>query len=66
MRRDNVAAVTWVNKYGGVKDRRACLLVRMLGRLETRDGWSRAAKHIAGVQNTLADGISRWPPAELP
>ena len=48
---DNVAAVTWVNRYGGVRDKRACLLMRMLGRLEIKGGWNHDAKHIPGVQN---------------
>ena len=39
--------------------------MRMLGRLEIQGGWRYDAKHIPGVQNTLADGISRWPRSEL-
>ena len=35
--------------------------MRMLGRLEIKGGWNHTAKHIPGVQITLADGISRWP-----
>ena len=35
--------------------------MRMLGRLESTGGWNYTAKHIPGVRNTLADGISRWP-----
>ena len=58
MRGDNVAAVTWVNRCGEARDKRACLLMRMLGRLEIKSGWSHDVKHIPGVQNTLADGIS--------
>lgn len=65
MRGDNVAAVTWSNRCGGARDKRACLLMRMLGRLEISGGWGYNAKHIPGVQNVLADGISRWPRAEL-
>ena len=65
MRGDNVAAVTWVNRCGGATDKRACLLMRMLGRLEIDGGWSHDAKHMPGVQNTLADGISRWPRTEI-
>ena len=65
MRGDNIAAVTWVNNYGGARDKRACLLMRMLGRLEIKGGWSHVAKHVPGVENTLADGISSWPRAEL-
>ena len=62
---DNVAAVTWVNRCGGAKDKRACLLMRMLGRLEITWGWNHVATHIPGVQNTLADGISRWSRPDL-
>lgn len=40
-------------------------MMRMLGRLEIRGGWRYSAKHIPSVQNKLADGISRWPRAEL-
>ena len=39
--------------------------MRMLGRLEIKGRWSHLARHIPGVENTLADGISRWPRAEL-
>ena len=52
LRGDNVAAVSWVNKCGGAKDKRACLLIRMLGRLEIKGGWSHVAKHIPGVKTT--------------
>ena len=65
MRGDNTAAVSWVNKCGGARDKRAGLLMRMLGRLEIKGGRSHAAKHIPGVQNVLVNGISRWPCAEL-
>ena len=40
-------------------------MMRMLGRLEIQGGWRYDAKHISGVQNTLADGISCWPRSEL-
>ena len=65
MRGYNVAAVTWVNRCGGAMDKRVCLLMSMLGRLEIKGGWSHDAKHIPGVQNTLADGISRWARTEM-
>ena len=54
-------AVSWVNKNGGAKDRRAGPLMRLLGRMEITSGWRHIAKHIPGLDNTLADGISRWP-----
>ena len=56
-----MAAVSWITRCGGARDKRACLLVRLLGRLELKGGWNPTAKHIPGVRNTLADGISRWP-----
>ena len=62
---DNFAAVTWANRCGGARDKRAGPMMRMLGRLEIQGGWRYDAKHIPGVQNTLADGISRWPRSEL-
>ena len=65
MRGDNMAAVTWSNRCGGAKDKRACLMMRMLGRLEISGEWSYEANHIPGVQNTLADGISLWPLSEV-
>ena len=35
-------------------------MMRMMGCLEMRSGWCFRAKHVKGVANTLADGISRW------
>ena len=63
MRGDSTSAVSWISPCGGVRDKRACLLMmRMLGRLEIKGGCNHTAKHIPGVRNTLADGIiSRWP-----
>ena len=60
LRGDNVSAVSWVNECGGAKDRRAGILMRILGRMEIASGWCHIAKHIPGLDNTLADGISRW------
>ena len=59
MRGDNKAAVSWITRCGGARDKRAFLLMRMLGRLELTGGWTPTAKHIPGVRNTLADDISR-------
>ena len=50
MRGDNMAAVTWLNKCGGAKDKRAFLLMRMLGHLQTKDVCSHGAKHIPGAE----------------
>ena len=65
MRGDNVSAVSWVNPRGGSRDRRAGILMRMLGRMEIESGWCQVAKHIPGVENRLADGISTWPEEEI-
>ena len=40
LRGDNVAAVSWINRYGGSRGRRAGLAMRLLGRLEITSGWS--------------------------
>ena len=56
-----MAAVSWITRCGDNRDKRACLLMRMLGRLELTGGWNPTAKHIPAVRNTLVDGISRWP-----
>lgn len=62
MRGYNAAAVSWVSRCDGARDKRAGLSpMRMLGRLEIKRRWSHIAKHVPGVQNILADGISRWP-----
>ena len=59
--RGDVGADSWINRCGGSRNRRAALTMRLLGRLEITSGWSHDAKHIPGVQNVVADGISRWP-----
>ena len=61
MRGNNTAAVSWIPRWRWARYKRACLLMRMLGRLEIKEGWNNTAKHIPGVRNTLAGGISRWP-----
>ena len=65
MRGDNLAAISWVTRCGGARDKTACLLMRMLGRLELAGGWNNTAKHIAGVQNIVAEDISRPPRSML-
>lgn len=60
MRGDNQTAVHWVTKCKGGKEPRSGALMRILGGLETCSGWCFTAAHVAGVANTLADGISRW------
>ena len=39
MRGDNFAAVTWANRCGGARDKRAGLMMRMPGRLEIQGDW---------------------------
>ena len=60
LRGDNVSAVSWLNRCDGARDKRAALVMRIMGRLEITCGWSHEAKHIPSVLNVLADGISRW------
>ena len=57
---DNMATVHWTSKCRGGKEPRSGTLMRMLGCLEMRSGWYFRARHVKGVANTLADGISRW------
>ena len=64
-RGDNMSAVHWVNKCRGAREPRSRALMRMLGVLEMRNEWRFRAKHIRGVANTLADGISRWKRDEI-
>ena len=61
LRGDNQTAVHWVTNCKGGKEPRSGALMRVLGGLETRSGWCDfTAAHVAGVANTLADGISGW------
>ena len=59
LRRDNISVVSWLNRFGGARDKRAALVMRIMDRLEITSGWSHKAKHIPGVLNILADGISK-------
>ena len=65
MRGDNQSACYWVNRARGAKEPRSGALMRMLGCLEMRNGWQFKAKHLKGLANTLADGISRWSRDEI-
>ena len=40
-------------------------MMRIMGRLKITNSWSHKAKHIPGVLNVLADGISRWQPDQI-
>ena len=39
--------------------------MRLLGCLEVGSGWCFDALHVAGVENIIADGISRWQPEDI-
>eukprot|EP00952_Eustigmatos_sp_NYUAD-ZCMA_P013981 54953-Eustigmatos_ZCMA.PRE.1 len=55
---DSSNAVAWVRK-AGARDRRANALVRLVGMEEAEERFSSLSKHIAGVDNGVADFISR-------
>ena len=67
MRGDNLSAVQWVIDctQGEREEARTGALMRMLGALETQGGWCFQAKHVRGVDNRLADGITRWKGEEI-
>ena len=60
MRGENMAVVSWVSRSGGATEKRNCLLMKRLGRLELAGGRNHNEKRIPGVQNTLPGGISPW------
>ena len=60
MRGDNMSAVHWVNGCRGGREPRAGILMRLLGYLEMHSGWCFRTKHVRGVANVLADGVSCW------
>ena len=68
MRADNEAAVTWVKRCrgGGKKQARVGALMRMMGALEAKGGWCFQARHVRGVDNRLADGLTRWREEQIP
>ena len=57
--RDNDAAVQWVRRCRGGTEPRSGALMRLLGVLELSSGWHFDAKHVRGIFNVAADGISR-------
>ena len=65
MRGDNMSAVQWVFKCRGGREPRSGALMRLLGCLEVGSGWCFDALHVAGVENAIADGISRWKPEDI-
>ena len=66
MQSDNLAAVSWITRCGGARDKRACLLMRINGRLELTGEWNPTTNYIPRVGDTLEDGISRWPRSAVP
>ena len=65
MRGDNMSAVQWVSECRGGREPRSGALMRLLGCLEVCSGWYFDALHVAVVENTIADGISRWQPENI-
>ena len=65
MRGDNMSAGHCINRCRGAKEPRSGALMRILGCSEMRNGGQFRAKHIKGLANTLADGISRWKHDEI-
>ena len=65
MRGDNMSAVQWVSKCRGGREPRSGALMRLLGCLEVGSGWCFDALHVAGMENAIADGISRWKPEDI-
>ena len=61
-----MAAVSWITRCGGARDKRACLLMRINGRLELTGEWNPTTNYIPRVGDTLEDGISRWPRSAVP
>ena len=62
---DNEVAVEWVRRCRGSKEPRSGALMRLLGVLELSYGWHFDAKHVRGIFNVAADGISRWDRASV-
>lgn len=60
MRGDNVSAIYWCNRCRGAREPRSGALMRVLGCREMRSDRCFRARHVKGVTNSLADGISRW------
>lgn len=60
LRGDNMSSIHWCNRCRGPREPRSGALMRILGCLEMRSGWCFRARHVKGIANTLADGISRW------
>ena len=64
-RGDSTSADQWVSECKRGGEPRSGALVRLLGCLEVNSGWCFDALHVAGVENTIADGISLWNPKAI-
>ena len=60
MRGNHTSALHWVSKCRGDKESRLGVLTRLLRCLEVGSGWWFDAFYVAGVDNSIADDISRW------
>ena len=65
MRGENMSTIQWVPKCRGGRESLSRALMRLLECLEVSSGWCFDALHVAGVENTIADGISRWKPEDI-
>ena len=65
MRGDDMSAVQWVSKCRRGREPRPGALMRLLGCPEVGSRWCLDALHVLGVENTIADGISRWEPEDI-
>ena len=66
MRGNSSSAVQWVkNCQEGKGEARWGALMLVLGVLEQIGGWCFQAKHVRGVENVLADGMTRWKEDEI-
>ena len=66
MRGDKRSDVHWVNRCRGSREPWSGAVMRMMDCLEMRSGWHFRAKHVKGMANTLADGLSRWDMTPFP
>ena len=63
---DSSSTVQWVKNYkGGKGEVRWGGMMRIFGVLEQIGGWCIQAKHVRGVENGLADGMTRWKEHEI-
>ena len=65
LRGDKEAAVQWVRWWRGGNQPRSDALMRLRGLLELFSGWHFDSKHVRGIFQVAADGISRWDHASV-